>query len=129
MTARALWTTAPGRAELRPAALRAPTEGEVLVRTLFSGLSRGTERLVLEGRVPQSEHARIRAPLQEGDFPFPVKYGYAVVGRDQHGTRVFCLHPHQARFGIPAALCTPIPDAVPDHRAVLARFTVPAGRD
>ncbi len=113
----ALWHVAPGVAELRPSA--AP-QGERIVTAIASGISRGTERLVHHGRVPSSQHAAMRGPMQEGDFPFPVKYGYAVVGRDQHGTRVFCLHPHQARFGIPAALCTPIPDAVPVHRAVLA---------
>ncbi|MFL1461369.1 zinc-binding alcohol dehydrogenase [Roseococcus sp. DSY-14] len=113
----ALWHVAPGVAELRPCA--AP-QGERVVTAICSGISRGTERLVHHGRVPPSQHAAMRGPMQEGDFPFPVKYGYAVVGRDQHGQRVFCLHPHQARFGLPAALCAAIPDAVPDHRAVLA---------
>lgn len=112
----ALWHVAPGVAELRPCPEPA---GERIVTALCSGISRGTERLVHHGRVPASQRAAMRGPMQEGEFPFPVKYGYAVVGRDQHGARVFCLHPHQARFGIPAALCTPVPDAVPDHRAVL----------
>lgn len=117
MTPQALWHVAPGRAELRPCP---EPEGELLVTARCSGISRGTERLVHGGRVPPSQHATMRGPMQEGEFPFPVKYGYAVVGEDQHGRRVFCLHPHQSRFGIPAALCTPIPDAVPDRRAVLA---------
>ncbi|WBV42144.1 zinc-binding alcohol dehydrogenase [Pseudoroseomonas cervicalis] len=125
MTARAYWTTAPGEGELRRERLRPPGEGELLVRTLASGVSRGTERLVLQGRVPESQWAAMRAPLQAGDFPFPVKYGYAAVGLvergppDWQGKRVFCLHPHQDRFIAPAALCTAVPDAVPDHRAVL----------
>lgn len=126
MRARALWAVAPGVAELREEALPAPGPEEVLVRTLASGVSRGTERLVLQGRVPRSQWAAMRAPLQAGSFPFPVKYGYAAVGVVEAGPaallgrRVFCLHPHQDRFVAPAALCAPVPDAVPDARAVLA---------
>nr|WP_246513957.1 zinc-binding alcohol dehydrogenase [Neoroseomonas soli] len=99
---------------------------QALVRTLATGISRGTERLVLAGRVPESQRAAMRAPLQQGDFPFPVKYGYAAVGvvedgpEPLRGRRVFCLHPHQDRFLAPAAMCIPVPDGVPDARAVLA---------
>lgn len=123
--ARALWSIAPGRAELRAEALRAPAAGEVLVRALHSGISRGTERLVLEGRVPESEWARMRAPLQQGEFPFPVKYGYCAVGVIEDGPaarigeRVFCLHPHQDRFVAPAAMCVALPPGLPPARAVL----------
>lgn len=113
---RALWHVAPGRAELRPCPEPA---GELLVTARASGISRGTERLVHHGRVPESLRDAMRCPGQEGDFPFPVKYGYSAVGVDQHGRRVFCLHPHQSRFAIAAGFATPIPDAVPDARAVL----------
>ena len=114
---RALWHVAPGRAELRAAPEPA---GDVVVRAIVSGISRGTERLVHGGRVPPSQHAAMRCPMQEGEFGFPVKYGYAVVGAvETTGQRVFCLHPHQARFAAPASLCTPVPDAVPDARAAL----------
>jgi threonine dehydrogenase-like Zn-dependent dehydrogenase len=124
--ARALWTVAPGRAELREHALAAPGPDQVLVATRASGLSRGTERLVFEGRVPESQWPAMRAPLQYGDFPFPVSYGYAAVGEVKAGPeallgrRVFCLHPHHDAFLAPAAMCIPVPDAVPDRRAVLA---------
>lgn len=123
--ARALWYAAPGKAELRPAPLPPAGPGEVLVRTLYSGISRGTERLVFEGKVPASEYARMRLATQEGDFPFPVKYGYAAVGTVEAGPDkllgrvVFALHPHQDRFVIPAAAAVPVPDAVPPRRAVL----------
>lgn len=125
-TAEALFYSARGRAELRPVRLAPMGPGDVEVRTLFSALSRGTERLVFEGRVPPSEHARMRAPFQEGEFPFPVKYGYAAVGRveagpdDLLGRHVFCLHPHQARFRVPAEAVVPLPEDVPPGRAVLA---------
>ena len=122
---RALWYVSPGVAELRPAPCPEPRVGEVRVRTLYSGLSRGTERLVFQGRVPESEWKRMRAPAQEGDFPFPVKYGYAAVGAVEAGPQaligrtVFALYPHQSRFVIPVERLALIPDDIPAQRAVL----------
>jgi 2-desacetyl-2-hydroxyethyl bacteriochlorophyllide A dehydrogenase len=124
-TAQALFYTAPGTAELRDVALAPMAPGMVEVRTLFSGLSRGTERLVSAGAVPPSEHARMRAPHQAGDFPFPVKYGYAAVGVVEAGPdallgrHVFSLYPHQTRFRVPSDAVVPLPDDVPAARAVL----------
>ena len=119
----AFWTVGRGRGELRPAPL-APSPGDVTVRTRASGISRGSERLVFEGRVPASQHAVMRAPFQAGELPFPVKYGYAAVGvveaGPRAGERVFALHPHQDRFVVPDAAALAIPDAVPDARATLA---------
>ena len=112
-TAQALFYTAPGVAELRQVALAPLAPGQVEVRTLFSALSRGSERLVSAGAVPPGQYAAMRAPHQEGEFPFPVKYGYAAVG-------VFSLYPHQSRFRVPAAAVVPLPDDVPAARAVLA---------
>lgn len=126
MRARALWSMAPGVAEIREEVLPPRAPDQVLVRTLASGISRGTERLVLHGRVPESQWNAMRAPLMAGEFPFPVKYGYAAVGMVEdgppplQGRRVFCLHPHQDLFLAPAEMCIPVPDAVPDRRAVLA---------
>jgi threonine dehydrogenase-like Zn-dependent dehydrogenase len=126
MKAFALWTVAPGRAELREEDLPVPGPEQALVRTLASGISRGTERLVFHGRVPESQWGAMAAPLMGGSFPFPVKYGYAAVGVVEAGPaallgrRVFCLHPHQDRFVAPAAMCIPVPAGVPDRRAVLA---------
>ena len=125
-TAQALWYVAAGRAEIRPQAVAAPASGEVLVRALHGALSRGTERLVLSGRVPASEFERMRAPHMGGVFPFPVKYGYATVGRVEEGPAelkgraVFALYPHQTAFTLPADAVIPVPQAVPPARAVLA---------
>jgi len=121
MRERAFWVTGPSRGEIRAAPARDPEPGGVIVRALASAISRGTETLVFQGRVPRSQHAVMRCPFQEGDFPSPVKYGYASVGViEETGARVFCLHPHQDRYAVPAAACAPIPDDVPDRRAVLA---------
>ena len=123
---RALWTVAPGRAELREEVLPDRSDGEALVRTLYSGLSRGTERLVFEGRVPPTEYERMRGPNMAGAFPHPVKYGYCAVGEvadgpaDVIGRRVFALHPHQEAFVLPAADLAILPDALPARRAILA---------
>jgi threonine dehydrogenase-like Zn-dependent dehydrogenase len=122
----ALWYCEPGRAELRAETLAAPGPDEVLVRTAFSAISRGTESLVFQGAVPPGEYARMRAPAQGGDFPFPVKYGYAAVGTVDAGPAallgrtVFALQPHQDGFVAPAASVTPVPPDVPARRAVLA---------
>ena len=83
--AHAFWLRAPGRGEIRPVALPEPGRGDVVVRTLRSGVSRGTETLVFRGGVPPSQHAAMRAPFQEGDFPGPVKYGYLNVGVVEQG--------------------------------------------
>lgn len=124
--ARAFWVAEPGRGEIRNEALRAPAGDEVVVRALYSGISRGTEALVFNGRVPPSEWARMRAPFQEGEFPAPVKYGYSLAGiveQGDHGLtgrHVFVLHPHQTRVVVPAAAVYVLPDDVPPSRAVLA---------
>ncbi|MEU4047987.1 zinc-binding alcohol dehydrogenase [Streptomyces olivaceus] len=124
--ARAFWVEAPGEGTIREVELPVPGPDDVLVRALFTGVSRGTETLVFGGRVPENQYAAMRAPFQEGDFPGPVKYGYLGVGVVEEGPQrlvgrtVFCLHPHQTRYVVPAASVTPVPDAVPAGRAVLA---------
>jgi threonine dehydrogenase-like Zn-dependent dehydrogenase len=120
MQARAFWAVAPGVGEIRSETLRARNPGEVAVRTLATGISRGTEATVFAGRVPPSQHAAMRAPLMAGSFPFPVKYGYSAVGLTDAGARVFVLHPHQDFFHAPAAMCLPVPNTVPTPRALLA---------
>ena len=123
---RALWITAPRRAELQTETLPAPGPDEVSVRTLYSAISRGTESLVFRGEVPTSEYGRMRAPFQAGDFPAPVKYGYINVGAVECGPDaligrpVFCLYPHQSHYVVPVEAVTPLPATVPPARAVLA---------
>jgi NADPH:quinone reductase-like Zn-dependent oxidoreductase len=124
--ARAFWVREPGVGEIRPAEVGSPGPDEVLVRTLFTGISRGTETLVLGGRVPPSQYAAMRAPFQEGEFPGPVKYGYLNVGVVEEGPSrlvgrtVFCLYPHQTAYVVPASAVVPVPSGVPPERAVLA---------
>src|SRR5712671_6812479 len=124
--AQAFWVVAPGLGEIRAQPLPSPGHVELLIRTLRSAISRGTESLVFRGEVPESEWRRMRCPFQEGEFPAPVKYGYSAVGivedgpAEALGRRVFCLHPHQDRFIVPREAVVDIPDTVPDRRATLA---------
>jgi threonine dehydrogenase-like Zn-dependent dehydrogenase len=124
--ARAFWLRAPGHGEIRRAELPEPGPGDVLVRTVRSAISRGTETLVFRGGVPLAEHGRMRAPFQEGDFPGPVKYGYLNVGAveegpaELRGRTVFCLYPHQTAYVVPAGAVAVVPEDVPASRAVLA---------
>jgi NADPH:quinone reductase-like Zn-dependent oxidoreductase len=124
--ARAFWLRAPGEGEIRPVELPEPAGDEVLVRTLYTGVSRGTETLIFRGEVPESQYAVMRAPFQEGDLPGPVKYGYLNVGvvaqgpPELLGRTVFCLYPHQTAYVVPASAVIAVPDGVPPARAVLA---------
>ncbi|CAM3700430.1 zinc-dependent alcohol dehydrogenase [Smaragdicoccus niigatensis] len=124
--ARAFWVCAPGHGELRDTRIEPANEGEVLVRTRFSGISRGTEMLVFRGKVPADQYPLMRAPFQDGEFPGPVKYGYLNVGVVEEGTAdllgrtVFCLYPHQTHYVVPATDVVAVPDDVPPERAVLA---------
>jgi len=124
--ARAFWVTAPGKGEIRGEVLPEPEPGDVTVDTLYSGISRGTEALVFDGRVPAGEYARMRAPFQAGDFPTPVKYGYSNVGTVAAGPaalvgrKVFCLYPHQTRYVVSADAVHVLPEGLPPGRAVLA---------
>lgn len=118
--ARAFWVARPGEGEIRSETMPDPGPNDTLVTAVASGISRGTESLVFRGAVPDDQVDIMRCPFQAGDFPAPVKYGYALVGRTDAGDRVFCLHPHQDRFCVPAEALVPVPDDVPARRAVLA---------
>jgi len=125
-SARAFWARPPEPGSIRPAELAPPGEGELLVETLYSAISRGTESLVHQGRVPENQYDAMRAPFQEGAFPGPVKYGYMNVGRVASGPEgaadqtVFCLYPHQTAYVVPQDAVIAVPDNVPAARAVLA---------
>src|SRR6478735_6794453 len=124
--AHAFWLRAPGHGEIRPVTLPEPGRDDVVVRTVRSGVSRGTEALVFRGGVPPDQYATMRAPFQEGDFPGPVKYGYLSVGAveqgpaELRGRTVFCLYPHQTAYVVPSGAVSVVPEDVPPARAVLA---------
>jgi len=138
--ARTVWFERPGVASLRREPLREPGPLEVRVRALCSGVSAGTERRVLLGRVPPAARALMALPTMRGAFELPVAYGYATVGvveaegpvtlgasprppglpGERLGERVFVLHPHQDVFVVPASALRPLPPGPPAERLVLA---------
>ncbi|HVU01314.1 MAG TPA: zinc-binding alcohol dehydrogenase [Polyangiaceae bacterium] len=126
ISAEAFYVVDRARGEIRGEILNEPGPDEVLVDTLFSGISRGTELTVYRGLVPPSEYERMRAPHQGGEFPWPVKYGYSNVGRvrsgdpELEGKDVLCLYPHQTAYVVPRTAVVPLPRRVPTSRAVLA---------
>lgn len=105
---RAVWTTGPRSLELRAEHLSPPGPHEVLVRTLVSGISQGSEMLVYRGEAPRD--LPLDLPTLAGSFAFPIKYGYALVGRVEAagsaatgfalGDHVFVHHPHQEAFTV-----------------------------
>jgi threonine dehydrogenase-like Zn-dependent dehydrogenase len=123
--ARAFWLRAPGQGEIRSMTLPEPGPGDVVVRTVQSGVSRGSETLVFRGGVPPAQYDAMRAPFQEGNLPGPVKYGYLNVGvveegpASLRGRTIFCLYPHQTAYVVPADAVTVVPEDVPPSRAVL----------
>ncbi len=124
--AHAFWLRAPGHGEIRPVRLPEPGPGDVMVRTVRTAISRGTEAIVYRGGVPPAQHLSMRAPFQEGDFPGPVKYGYLSVGAvvegpaELRGRTVFCLYPHQTAYVVPAGAVSVVPEGIPPGRAALA---------
>lgn len=125
-SAQAFWLSTPGHGEILAETLSEPNADEVLVRSLHSGISRGTESIVFRGLVPLEQYASMRAPFQTGNFPGPLKYGYLNVGMVEKGPEhllgrlVFCLYPHQSTYVVPASAVTVVPMGVPASRAVLA---------
>jgi 2-desacetyl-2-hydroxyethyl bacteriochlorophyllide A dehydrogenase len=118
--ARAVWFAAPRTAELRPERVPPPGPGEVRVRSVASAISHGTEMLVYRGEVPAD--LPLDLPTFAGDFSFPIKHGYATVGRVldagagvEHlspGDLVFVHYPHQEAFTVSADLPVRLPDGI-----------------
>lgn len=130
MRARALWFESPGVAALRDEPLAEPGEGELRVRAICSGISAGTERLVLMGEVPEEARAQMALAAMRGSFALPIAYGYATVGvvealgpgvdAARLGERVFLFHPHQDVLVSAASALRSLPSAPPPERLVLA---------
>lgn len=113
----ALWHTSATHSELRE--VEPPADAtRVVVRSAYSMISTGTERLVAAGLAAAAD-ADPGAPYVEGGFGFPIKYGYSLVGRTPDGRAVHCLHPHQSQAWVDPAALFALPDALPLRRAAL----------
>src|SRR5246500_5303880 len=118
--ARALFHTAPRCVEIRELPAPRPAAGEVLVRTLSSGISGGTERLVYRGEVPADLALDDTIDALGGTFSYPFAYGYACVGEvAESGQAVFAFHPHQDVFAARADDLIPLPGVDPASATLL----------
>ncbi|HEX4088684.1 MAG TPA: hypothetical protein VHZ33_08195 [Trebonia sp.] len=112
--ARALFHTAPRCVEIRELPTPQAAAGEVLVRTVCSGISGGTERLVYRGEVPADVALDDTIDALAGTFSYPFAYGYACVGEvPESGQVVFAFHPHQDIFAAQASELIPLPGIDP----------------
>ena len=132
-TTKSLWFTAPRKISFRKTSVQAPREGEILVKTLFSGISHGTEMLVYRGQAPKDMQLDASITLMDGSFDFPLKYGYSCVGKVadlgsrirqfNKGDIVFTHNPHETAFVVPEILATKLPNSVPpEHGIFLANL-------
>ncbi len=114
----ALWHVDATRSELRPSA--APDDPSLVpVRARYSMVSTGTERLVALGLVPPAAAGVMAVPYMAGNFTFPIKYGYSLVGTDPDGRAAHCLHPHEATAWVEAADLVSLPGLAPLDRMAL----------
>jgi 2-desacetyl-2-hydroxyethyl bacteriochlorophyllide A dehydrogenase len=129
MIRHALYFVGPRRLEVREEDICEPGPGEVLVETLVSGISAGSEMLVYRGEAPQEMPVDMTIPaLAEGRLAFPLKYGYSCVGRVRElgpqvaeswlGHLVFSFQPHQSRFVARTADLSVLPGDVTPEEAV-----------
>lgn len=126
MEASALWHIDPALSLIRQHNLENRQDDECIVQTRYSMVSLGTERLVCRGGIRESAFAHMRVPYMEGEFSFPLTYGYSLTGevidgpREWLGERVHCMHPHQDMCIVKTSDLTVIPENVPLDRAILA---------
>ncbi|WP_298982402.1 zinc-dependent alcohol dehydrogenase [Caldilinea sp.] len=129
MVRRSVIFTAPGKVVVRAEPIPQPQPGELLVQTLVSAISAGTELLFLRGEVPANMEVDSAIPALNGAVRYPLRYGYACVGRvieageEQDrgwlGCTVFAFHPHASHFVASTAQILPVPDDLTPHRAAL----------
>lgn len=127
-TRTSLYFVAPSTAEIREEPLPPPAPGEALVETLLSAVSPGTEMLVYRGQAPADMAVDDTISALGGTFGFPIKFGYATVGRVAElgegvdkswlGRVVFAFNPHESHFVAPVSTLIPLPDGIDPENAV-----------
>ncbi len=118
----AYWVESPGKGGIRGVDMGSSHASLRRGKTLFSGISPGTERAVGRGFIDPDNDGPMACRYMEGSFALPVKYGYSLVGELAGGGRIFTMHPHQTAFCVAAEHLIPLPDKVPSRRAVLFPF-------
>lgn len=124
--AKALWHLSDSSSVIKATKLPAENSNSCIVKTAYSLISTGTERLVSLGLVPESLHSQMKVPYMQGKFSFPLTYGYSMVGRviseqsTLFGKLVHFMHPHQDICHVEASSLFEIPENIPATRAGLA---------
>jgi 2-desacetyl-2-hydroxyethyl bacteriochlorophyllide A dehydrogenase len=128
MLRKSLYFTGPCRLELREEPLDAPGPGQVLVRTLMSAISPGTEMLIYRGQAPREMAADTALTALPGSLAFPLKYGYAAVGRvaalgpgvaaHWQDRLVMAFQPHEDSFLAAPEELLPVPPNLAPEEAV-----------
>ena len=106
-----------------------PAPGQLLVRTLVSAISSGTEMLAYRGQLPTDIQLDENIASLQEDSSYPLKYGYSLVGRvvevgegiDQSWLNriVFSFHPHESCFLASTEDLIPVPEGIDLEDAVL----------
>jgi 2-desacetyl-2-hydroxyethyl bacteriochlorophyllide A dehydrogenase len=125
-----VWFASPRTVELRASSAPAPSRGEVRVEALFSGISHGSEMMVYRGEVPAGLALDSTLPTLQGSFSFPVKYGYASVGRvvdvgsgvDElaEGDLVFAFNPHETCYTVSTTVVIRLPQELDPRIGIFA---------
>lgn len=128
MQTQSLYFTAPGHVEIRAETLPPPAVGQVRVQTLLSAISPGTEMLVYRGQFPRNLSLDASINSLTGAFAYPVRYGYAAVGRVAElgpqveeswlGRLVFAFQPHARAFNAPVTELHPLPANIAPEDAI-----------
>lgn len=126
---RSLYFTDDETVEVREAPIPEPAGEEVLVETIVSAISPGTELLVYRGNAPADMATDATIDALSGSFTYPLQYGYAAVGTvtelggDVHdewlGRRVFCFNPHESHFTATVDQLVPVPETIGTEAAAL----------
>lgn len=127
MKNQAIYFISPGQVELREETLPAPAEGQVLVQTLLSAISPGTELLLYRGQFPDGLAVDENIAALAGEFHYPLRYGYSCVGRVLQigagvdarwsGRLVFAFNPHESAFLARIENLLPIPENLTPEQA------------
>jgi len=109
---------------------RCPATGEVRIQTLFSGISHGSEMMVYRGEIPADLSLDATLPSLQGNFSFPIKYGYASTGRIidvgegvnglEAGDLVFAFNPHETCYTVPATVVIKLPEGLDPKHGIFA---------
>jgi 2-desacetyl-2-hydroxyethyl bacteriochlorophyllide A dehydrogenase len=120
-----IYFTAPGQVEVRQVSLPPLTQGQLLVETIYSAISPGTEMLVYRGQFPK-DLSDAHDTLSSG-LSYPTSYGYASVGKVvkiskemRHrwlGRLVFAFQPHASHFIVTPDELFPLPEGMDPETA------------